>query len=92
MKELITKHFNNNSRNIKHQSAPTVQQKNTLETVEVVSYFLYPSNSYMVIEMGEGCREGTDYVITFPDFIGELSDDLEGFYRTVYNDENGVER
>lgn len=55
------------------------------------SVLMYEKTQYMVIKLKESLTVGESYEL-YTEFVGELADDLGGFYRSEYNDENGVRK
>ncbi|XP_020790682.2 LOW QUALITY PROTEIN: aminopeptidase N-like [Boleophthalmus pectinirostris] len=56
----------------------------------IKSTWLQPTTQYMVIHLKEQLKAGNTYQL-FSAFIGELADDLAGFYRSEY-EEDGVKK
>uniref|UniRef100_A0AAY4EEY7 Aminopeptidase n=1 Tax=Denticeps clupeoides TaxID=299321 RepID=A0AAY4EEY7_9TELE len=52
--------------------------------------WLHPTNQYLVVQLNGVLRAGEAYDL-YTEFEGQLADDLEGFYRSMYN-EDGVEK
>lgn len=52
---------------------------------------MYTKTQYMVIKLKESLTAGETYEL-YTEFVGELADDLGGFYRSEYVDENGVKK
>ncbi|XP_056106759.1 alanyl (membrane) aminopeptidase b, tandem duplicate 1 [Rhinichthys klamathensis goyatoka] len=55
------------------------------------SIVMYEKTQYMVIKLKESLTAGERYEL-YTEFVGELADDLGGFYRSEYDDENGVRK
>lgn len=60
-------------------SAPTIK-----------SSWLQPKTQYLVIQLTSKLTQGRKYQL-YTEFIGELADDLAGFYRSEY-EEDGVRK
>ncbi|XP_077066478.1 alanyl (membrane) aminopeptidase b, tandem duplicate 1 [Siphateles boraxobius] len=57
----------------------------------IISTMMYEKTQYMVIKLKESLTAGESYVL-YTEFVGELADDLGGFYRSEYYDENGMKK
>ncbi|XP_066290306.1 aminopeptidase N-like [Branchiostoma lanceolatum] len=76
---------------IDRNSAPTVQGSDGQKTPSVTSWFLFPENEFLVLELSEDLREGEVYTITVY-FRGAVRAALNGFYRSSYVNEQGQTR
>ncbi|KAM9352585.1 aminopeptidase N-like [Symphorus nematophorus] len=56
----------------------------------IKSCWLQPKTQYLVIQLNGKLTQGQKYQL-YTEFTGELADDLEGFYRSEY-DEDGVQK
>ena len=56
----------------------------------IKSSWLQPETQYLVIQLDSKLTQGQKYQL-YTEFTGELADDLEGFYRSEY-DEDGVRK
>uniref|UniRef100_S4RXZ6 Aminopeptidase n=1 Tax=Petromyzon marinus TaxID=7757 RepID=S4RXZ6_PETMA len=56
--------------------------------VEVASSWLEPKNQYLVLELKAPLQKDAIYTMA-TEFVGELADDLAGFYRSEYTEETG---
>ncbi|XP_061819782.2 aminopeptidase N-like [Nerophis lumbriciformis] len=52
--------------------------------------WLVVETEYLVLQLGSSLTQGASYVL-YTEFLGELADDLEGFYRSEYT-EDGVKK
>ncbi|XP_073724650.1 alanyl (membrane) aminopeptidase b, tandem duplicate 1 [Misgurnus anguillicaudatus] len=57
----------------------------------IKSTWMQTKTQYMVIHLEDKLTAGESYEL-HTEFVGELADDLGGFYRSVYIDSNGVEK
>ncbi|NP_001082794.1 alanyl (membrane) aminopeptidase b, tandem duplicate 1 [Danio rerio] len=78
-----------------HSNKLTIKDSTTLKALggnpapNIVSTKMYPKTQYMAIWLDRELTAGESYEL-YTEFVGELSDDLGGFYRSEYYDENGV--
>lgn len=57
----------------------------------IESIKMYPKTQYMAIHLKSKLTAKERYEL-YTEFVGELADDLGGFYRSEYDDENGVRK
>ncbi|XP_056307905.1 alanyl (membrane) aminopeptidase b, tandem duplicate 1 [Danio aesculapii] len=78
-----------------HSNKLTIKDSTTLKALggnpapNIVSTKMYPTTQYMAIWLDRELTAGESYEL-YTEFVGELSDDLGGFYRSEYYDQNGV--
>ena len=51
-------------------------------------YWFYQPYEYLIVELTENMQVGKNYSL-YTSFLGELSDDLKGLYRSVYTNSDG---
>ena len=59
--------------------------------IEISSQKLTVENDKYVIELKEALEKGKEYQLNF-DYIGQMENDMHGFYRSSYKDSKGKER
>ncbi|KAI4898027.1 hypothetical protein NFI96_017466 [Prochilodus magdalenae] len=69
---------------------PTLTSLGSTPAPAIQSHWFQLTTQYLVIHLNVKLKVGESYQL-FTDFVGELADDLGGFYRSVYK-ENGVEK
>ncbi|CAM4734208.1 unnamed protein product [Leuciscus chuanchicus] len=69
----------------------TLTARGSQPAPSIESTEMYPKTQYMVIRLKESLTAGESYEL-YTEFVGELADDLGGFYRSEYVDENGVKK
>lgn len=69
----------------------TLTARGSKPAPSIDSIVMYPKTQYMVIKLKESLTAGESYEL-YTEFVGELADDLGGFYRSEYYDENGVKK
>lgn len=74
------------------EKEPSIVQDSASKEVQFKRYFFYEENEYIVFETPQGCIAGENYTVYFDGFKGELSTTMDGFYRSEYRDENGINR
>ncbi|XP_035679687.1 aminopeptidase N-like [Branchiostoma floridae] len=76
---------------IDRNSAPTVRGSDGRNAPTVTSWFLFPENEFLVLELSENLKEGELYIVTI-NFNGAVRAALNGFYRSSYVNEQGQTR
>uniref|UniRef100_A0A8C6UFB3 Aminopeptidase n=1 Tax=Neogobius melanostomus TaxID=47308 RepID=A0A8C6UFB3_9GOBI len=85
--DLILIHSNK----LNYTKAPTLESVNPAVTAPNINkYWLQKVTQYLVIELDAKLKKDHMYRLS-TDFVGELADDLGGFYRSEY-EEDGVKR
>lgn len=69
---------------------PTLTAHGSKPAPNIESIVMHTKTQYMAIHLKEELTEGESYEL-YTEFIGELADDLGGFYRSEYY-ENGVKK
>ncbi|XP_077477080.1 aminopeptidase N-like isoform X1 [Stigmatopora argus] len=68
----------------------SIRELSGTRTLTITKSWLLAETEYLVLELYESLKEGAAYVL-HTEFRGELADDLEGFYRSEY-EEDGVKK
>jgi aminopeptidase N len=63
-------------------------RQNTLQSIQVVGFTYDPKLQFMTIQVDRNLVMNGLYVVSI-DYTGEISDSLEGFYRSSYVDSDG---
>ncbi|XP_036423928.1 alanyl (membrane) aminopeptidase b [Colossoma macropomum] len=71
-------------------TAPTLTALGSTPAPTIKDRWMQVTTQYLVIQLNGNLRVGESYKL-FTEFLGELADDLGGFYRSVYQ-ENGQEK
>ena len=71
---------------------PIITQLDSGMTVDYKGPEFFAPNNFIYFTLVGECVQDMVYHLEFPSFRGELNDDLDGFYRTIYKDsmENNV--
>ncbi|KAL6480692.1 hypothetical protein MHYP_G00117250 [Metynnis hypsauchen] len=71
-------------------TAPTLTAVGSTPAPTIKTHWMQVTTQYLVIQLNDNLKVGESYEL-FTEFLGELADDLGGFYRSVYT-ENGQEK
>uniref|UniRef100_A0AAR2L658 Aminopeptidase n=1 Tax=Pygocentrus nattereri TaxID=42514 RepID=A0AAR2L658_PYGNA len=71
-------------------AAPTLTALGSTPAPTIKTHWMQVTTQYLVIQLNDKLKVGESYEL-FTKFLGELADDLGGFYRSVYT-ENGQEK
>ncbi|KAL7885285.1 hypothetical protein AOLI_G00055800 [Acnodon oligacanthus] len=71
-------------------AAPTLTALGSTPAPTIKTHWMQVTTQYLVIQLNDNLKVGESYEL-FTDFLGELADDLSGFYRSVYQ-EDGQEK
>ncbi|KAI4894400.1 hypothetical protein NFI96_008554 [Prochilodus magdalenae] len=66
-------------------AAPTLTSLGSTSAPAIQSHWFQLTTQYLVIHLNVKLKVGESYQL-FTDFVGELADDLSGFYRSVYKE------
>uniref|UniRef100_A0A3B4CG94 Aminopeptidase n=1 Tax=Pygocentrus nattereri TaxID=42514 RepID=A0A3B4CG94_PYGNA len=71
-------------------TAPTLTALGSTPAPTIKTHWMQVTTQYLVIQLNDNLKVGESYEL-FTEFLGELADDLSGFYRSVYQ-EDGQEK
>ncbi|KAL6480697.1 hypothetical protein MHYP_G00117300 [Metynnis hypsauchen] len=71
-------------------AAPTLTVLGSTPAPTIKTHWMQVTTQYLVIQLNNNLKVGEFYEL-FTEFLGELADDLSGFYRSVYQ-EDGQEK
>ncbi|XP_072519094.1 alanyl (membrane) aminopeptidase b, tandem duplicate 1 [Salminus brasiliensis] len=64
---------------------PTLTALGSTPAPTIKNYWLQVTTQYLVIQLNDNLKAGESYSL-YTEFVGELADDLGGFYRSEYNE------